>query len=342
MKYILRTTLSVMLACWLAGCGSETKKPAGTAAGKAYELIVSIPQAAWEGRLGDTLRSVFAAPVEMLNQVEPHFDMQRVVPSAVNDGLISRHRNILIIKSGAQYREPSMTAGYDVHAAPQLVVTVQGASDSLLAAYIGEHRTELLDIFQIAERDRALDFAARFKEPSIEKLVYEMFGMKIDIPKGYTLRNTEGNAFIWFAYEYPLASQGVFIYSYPFTGTEDFTQQALLQRRDEFARRIPGPSEGSFMTTNPEFIHTRYLKIHERTWSELRGFWEVHGDFMGGPFVSYSTLDKKSGRVVAIDCYVYSPKHPKRNLLRGLEHLVYSVSFPEETAREPQAGTADR
>ncbi len=50
------------------------------------------------------------------------------------------------------------------------------------------------------------------------------------------------------------------------------------------------------------------MKIGDRTWAELRGFWDVENDFMGGPFVSYSTLDEATGRVLTIDGYVYSPK----------------------------------
>ena len=50
---------------------------------------------------------------------------------------------------------------------------------------------------------------------------------------------------------------------------------------------------------------------------------------MGGPFVSYTTLDEREGELLTIDCYVYSPKYGKRNFLRPLEHLVYSVSFPK-------------
>ena len=35
----------------------------------------------------------------------------------------------------------------------------------------------------------------------------------------------------------------------------------------------------------------RLFRMEGRLWCELRGFWDVHGDFMGGPFVSYTTVD---------------------------------------------------
>lgn len=63
------------------------------------------------------------------------------------------------------------------------------------------------------------------------------------------------------------------------------------------------------MTTSEAFEPDyRMFRLEGRLWCELRGFWDVHGDFMGGPFVSYTTVDTATGRVLTIDCYVYSPK----------------------------------
>ena len=76
---------------------------------------------------------------------------------------------------------------------------------------------------------------------------------------------------------------------------------------------------------------SRVFRLEGRLWVELRGFWDVANDFMGGPFVSYSTLDTATGYVFTYDAYVYAPKLPphKRNLMRGVEHLLYTISFPQ-------------
>ncbi|MDE5851734.1 MAG: DUF4837 family protein, partial [Alistipes sp.] len=58
------------------------------------------------------------------------------------------------------------------------------------------------------------------------------------------------------------------------------------------------------------------------------GFWDVAGDYMGGPFVSFTTVDTATNRVFTLDAYVYSPKLHKRNFVRGVEHLLYQVDFP--------------
>ena len=74
----------------------------------------------------------------------------------------------------------------------------------------------------------------------------------------------------------------------------------------------------------------------------MRGFWDVEGDFMGGPFVSYTTVDTATDRVVTLDCYVYSPKLPKRNYMREVEHLLHLVKFPAATGSASATVTAGR
>lgn len=321
-----------LLALLLGGCGSRDSKL--TSSGGLYEIFVVCPKDKWDGRLGDTIRSILQEPVPMINQLEPIYDLF-YVPNYT--GLVMRHRNLLVVKTGSDYSDPSMTAAYDVDASPQIIVSVTGPSDSTVIAYMSEHRYELQTIFELAERDRAIAQNKKYYERELVELVRRKFGMQMQVPIGYKLRQ-ESPDFLWISYELPLASQGFFIYSYPYTGKENFSVEALLARRNEFAARIPGPSDSSYMSTYPDALpDLRHVRIDGRYWAEMRGFWEVHGDFMGGPFVSYSTLDLSTNRVITIDMYVYSPKKPKRNYLRQLEHLIYTVSFPDDEANVGQS-----
>ena len=73
----------------------------------------------------------------------------------------------------------------------------------------------------------------------------------------------------------------------------------------------------------------RTVVVNGKEWIEMRGFWDVENDYMGGPFVSYTTINDATNEVFTIDCYVHSPKYGKRNFIRPLEHLVYLISFPK-------------
>ncbi|MEG0498364.1 MAG: DUF4837 family protein, partial [Alistipes sp.] len=77
----------------------------------------------------------------------------------------------------------------------------------------------------------------------------------------------------------------------------------------------------------------RAFRLEGRAWIEMRGFWDVAGDFMGGPFVSYTTIDTVTNRVITLDGYVFSPKIEKRNFLRSVEHLLYTLRFPAEVTK---------
>jgi hypothetical protein len=314
---------------------SSTKK---VAQGAPYELLVVCNAPEWEGELGEALRALLEEPVPMLNQAEPHFDVLRITAGDFRN-ILTEHRNILKVVVSPQVAQTAIIAQYDVAAAPQLVMTFQGASQQAMVEYLRTNGDALLRVLEMAERDRTVKYAERHNVQLLNELIKEEFGVDMRVPKGYELRSQSAD-FLWASYEFPAASQGFFIYTYPYRGKGSLSVERLVAMRNEFARRIPGPSDGSYMVTveqipdaetgdytpfEPDYA---VVQIGDRKWIEMRGFWDVAGDFMGGPFVSYTTVNEAAGEVFTIDCYVHSPKDGKRNYIRALEHLVYLVKFP--------------
>lgn len=301
--------------------------------GGPFELFVIAPREIWKGPVGDTLRSVFGKEVEGVYQYEPSFDLLSV-PREQFKGNIERHRNLLVTQIGPQWPESSMTVEFDTYARPQMLVRVKGPSADSVAAYVSRNRDELLRVYEVAERDRFVERADRYRDEKITETIQEMFGFTMDIPKGYKIRNVIRPDFLWISNELPVASQGIIIYSYPYDSTRNINPDYLVARRDEFVRRVPGPSDGSYMITSTDVIRPEYkrVRIAGRTWAEVQGQWQVANDYMGGPFVSYTTRDRERNTLVTIDFYVYSPKYAKRNYLRQLESFVYTVKFPGDTA----------
>lgn len=313
----------------LAGSGLKA------AQGKPYELIVVCPQAQWTSAVGDSLRVLLEAPVPYLNQDEPLYDVLRVTERGFTN-LVVDHRNILKVVVDPTLAEAAVGVQYDVTSRPQIVLTLQGPDDDAIVAYLSAHGKELVQVIEQAERDRAVDYAEAFGQPAVTAAMRRVFDVVLPVPKGYIVADEEED-FVWARYEYPTASQGFFAYSYPYEGPHDLAPEALVAARNRFAARIPGPSEGSYMTTSDAFEPGyRMFRLEGRLWCELRGFWDVAGDFMGGPFVSYTTVDTRTGRVFTIDGYVYAPnlhRLRKRNLVRGVEHLLYGLEIPAGTER---------
>ncbi|MDR2890961.1 MAG: DUF4837 family protein [Alistipes sp.] len=329
-----KTIAAVLLvagAAGIASCGGGKGGDGGfkpESQGAPYEIVVVADHAEWDGPVGDTLRAMFYAPVPMVNRQETVFDVLRTLPDGFRK-LVTRHPNVLIVDIDEKYAEPAIKMAENVYAAPQMVISATAPDEASMAVLVDANRSDIMDLLENAERARDVADARDHTPEEVAELIRTKFGFEMGMGPGYTVRK-EADDFLWISYETPTGSQGIIIYTYPFSGIKDFDLENLVTRRDRFAGLIPGENPGSHMSTNPDFTELVYRRINDRQWSEMRGFWDVAGDYMGGPYTNYSTLDVAGQRVVAIDFYVYqpNPRMSQRNYRKQLEHYLYTVAFP--------------
>jgi hypothetical protein len=62
----------------------------------------------------------------------------------------------------------------------------------------------------------------------------------------------------------------------------------------------------------------------------MRGLWRLVNDFMGGPYISLAELDASNQRVVVAFGYVYAPGKSKRNFLKQVEAMIYSLKLNDQ------------
>lgn len=320
-KRIIAPLIAAIGAVLFSCHSSITEIPA---TGKPYEIVVVASKPLWNSAAGDTLRHFFQQNVAWLNQPEPLYDLLPVTPQTATDPTL-RHRNIITLSVGEQYKKSDLTATFDKNAKEQLYIDIVSPSIDSLASFIERNEGIMISIFDKAERDRFILKGERFRDVTIGEKIKEKFGFDMNIPKGYRIRDNQKD-FMWISYEMPLASQGVVIYS--FEPMDEMTTLEILYQRDLAVAKIPGPSEGSYMITETLFMpESTSVLINGVRWAETRGFWKVMNDFMGGPFVNYTTYDPATKHMVGIDLYVNAPdaKDGKRNYIRQLESLVLSV-----------------
>ena len=99
--------------------------------------------------------------------------------------------------------------------------------------------------------------------------------------------------------------------------------------RDSVVRRnVPGSFPNSYMKTERRFELSYELITYRGEYrGVLRGLWRMEGDKMGGPFVSHALLDKKKGRVIVAESFVYAPESKKANLIRRMEAALFTLRF---------------
>ena len=89
------------------------------------------------------------------------------------------------------------------------------------------------------------------------------------------------------------------------------------------------------MSTNATFTTYTPITLYGKYCGVLRGLWEMEGDMMGGPFVSFARLDEVNNRVVVAEGFVYAPEtDKKKNMMRRLEASLHTLRLPDEFETE--------
>jgi len=324
--------LFIILSIVFIGCtGDRSAKPKSS--GKTAEmLIVTDTDPLWEGPFGEAFREFFAEDYPALNQSEPFYEFGHIPINNFNDArMFKSHHNIMIAAVDDEYTRPFIDIRKDVWAKPQTVVRVIAPDVQGLTNLFNENKAGILEAFRKQDRERLENTFAAFRDRSVIGEVEKGFNLFMEIPSGfYVAKNMAG--FMWIRKETDNNSQGIIISSYDYTDTAAFTQARIISYRNAITKEyIPGPSEGSYMTVDASYIYPINAEIDFNGIYavETRGLWSVEGDFMGGPFVSYTFVDEKRNKVITVDGYIFAPNKPKRDLLIQMEAIINSLRFTE-------------
>ncbi|WP_321287930.1 DUF4837 family protein [uncultured Sunxiuqinia sp.] len=331
MKRIFSSTflLVVMAALLFTSCDDQTNMRKKIT-GKAGELVVVVPDATWEGATGKRFREIMAQPQLALPQDEPIFDLIQVPPNAFGE-IFKTTRNIIRVKISTTVDSSQVRFRKDIWAWPQSVVDINARSTEDFNQLLERHSDRIIAFMLKAERNRLQMNYRNYSDKAVKNTIKEKFNIDITIPPGFKVTLQREN-FAWVRYETPEISQGIIIYTYPYKSDSTFTKDFLLNKRDSILKaHVEGPASGSYMTTEHRIPPVFNVLEHNGNYAaEMRGLWRVEGDFMGGPYVNLSVLDAANNRIIALDGYVYAPRFDKRNYLRQVEAMIYSLKLPDQ------------
>lgn len=304
-----------------------------SASGEPYEMLVVMDDSAWERPAGRALFNVLDTDVPGLPQSERSFRIIQIDDSEFSR-TFSLLRNVIIPDINKIYTQTKFKFSRDVHAAPQMIMTIQSPNEEEFAAYLAKHKQVIIDFFTRVEMNRQVKYLEGKHSKLIDDLVRDMFGCHIAVPTELAYYK-RGENFLWATTNRESDDLNVVVYSYPFTDTDTFTEEYFLQKRDSFMKaNLPGPIDGSYMATDKNFVYTKDISVRGRYAMEVKGLWAMNGAVMGGPYVSHVRVDEQNGRVIVSEAFVYSPQKKKRDTMRKMEAALYTLTLPDENKDE--------
>lgn len=331
-KFIKYMVLALAAVVALASCSEEKKRQAllPNISGKAGEVIVVIDKGNWEGLVGNTLRQYLAQETPYLPQREPLFGLVNVPQNAFTN-MFQIHRNIIVVNINNTVTEPGVVIRKDVWATPQTVIYVNAIDSDSAAMIIEENSDLMIATIEQAERDRIIRNIKKYEELKLAPVVTEMAGGSPHFPSGYKLKKRTSD-FVWIEYAIEGVTQGILAYKYPVVeGEQMLSLESIIAHSNEMLKNnVPGMFENTYMTTSTAVTPgIEYKRYKGREFAEVRGFWEVYNDYMGGPFVSHAFYSPDGQEVIVLQAFVYAPKYDKRQYLRQVESIIYSYEWAE-------------
>lgn len=304
------------------GDGSKSKRILPASSGNINNLSVVIDNDFWASRIGNEIRTVFAAEVIGLPQQEPLFTMRQMPPIVFSD-FATRNRTILKIERDKPAETKILK---DVYATPQTVVVISGNSAKDIVGEINKNAKDIISAFkqtEIKQRQR-LAKKSLHKDKSIEGAL----GISIEFPSAYRIAKQDGK-FFWLRRDIKNGDANLIIYEMPLDAISkgDNAINDIIKMRDSIGKvHIPGPLDGSYMIT--EEAYTPFLNqttIDNKPTFETKSTWEVKDAFMAGPFINYAVKDEANNRLIVLEGFVFAPSTPKRDYIFELEAIIRSL-----------------
>ena len=336
-RFLTYLVLAAAAVLTIASCSEEKRRKAllPNISGKAGEVIVVIDKNAWEGAVGITLRDTLAADCPYLPQPEPLYTLVDVIPNGFNN-MFQLHRNIIIVNISSSVTEPGVTLRQNVWAAPQCVIGINAPDSETAVEVIKENSQKIITTLEQAERDREIRNAKKYEELAIARAVTEVLGGSPHYPSGYRLK-MKTNDFTWVTYEPQYTQQSILGFKYPVVpGEEMMSRESLISNINAMLEKnVPGMFENTYMTIAASIPPSvKYMNYKGHAFAEIRGLWDVHNDYMGGPFVAHAFYSEDGQDIIVLLAFVYAPKYDKRHYLRQVESVLYSFEWAQPKNNE--------
>ena len=313
-----KITIIYSILVFTLSCSESRQELLPSSNGNINNVSVVINDELWDGKVGEIIRENFGRPIYGLPQIEPVFSLSHI-PSRIFTGFATKSRTILKI-------DISETEGVfnfkNSYATPQRIIQITGKTPENIISNINKNINSIysaLYLNEIQEKQRRIS-----KNLNQTESVKKSTGLTLRFPSAYRVAKVDSN-FVWIRKDIETGSVNLFVSRY-----NDEYRRKVIQIRDSISKRhIPGPIEGSFMSTDLIYEpNTEEINIRGKQLLETRGLWEISGQFMAGPFLNYLLkIDNEKDEYIMLDGFVYSPGSNKRDYVFELEAIMRSLKY---------------
>ena len=320
---IQKLALTLLFFSLLVSCGKKSDQVTlVSSTGRINHILIVMNDEDWDGRIGDEIKQIIGEPVKGLPQEEDQFSVNQVDPLAFNS-LFKRHRNILFVGLDTIR---NFYSNHNIFANPQTTLTVLGEDKDDLIANIREHSKEIVSVFKDNDLRLYQHKLGKDTHDPEEIETLQNLGLNMKIPKAYRMVDDTGS-FMWYRHTTDRAMLNIIAYEIPLKGRE-VGDIDLVAERDSIGKNfIPGQFDNTYLRTEHNFTPVTHKESFSNiTALESRGLWLVEGDWMGGPYLSYTIHDPAWDRFIVIEGFSYSPATKKRDFVFELEAILKTSS----------------
>ena len=322
-KLIALLAIALVLACGQNTTTDRSYLPESVGSINALQVVAS-PEL-WEGPVGDSIRTWFAAPTPGLPQSEPLFSLSHLAPEHFTDFARSA-RLVLALELGAQDTTALKTNAF---AQPQLMAIAQGSSTERLLALVESHKTNWISqmkAFELKERQRRTQIS-----PKTPEGLAQDFGVELQMPSAYRIAAATKD-YYWLRKD--LVSNGttnILVYNAPLEMIPEAAEHPgryIRHIRDAVGARLLPVEDDSRFVTDTTYVPEITLELIEgRPTIISRGIWTLSDAFMAGPYLNLAIKDTLKQRYLILEGFSYAPSMSKRDLQFELESILRTVKF---------------
>ena len=319
----------LVITILLSSCVGNDKVILKESIGKINKVMVVAKISDWTGDVGKEVRNSFGELMVGLPQPESILDVSQVAPSGFSS-MMKASRNILII---SESNNEGFSVKNNIYAQPQIIVYVQAKDDAGIIKLLQKHKKEIKSIFLEADIKFTQSIFEKDKQDNTHYKTLQNLGISLTIPTKFNLVDDTGE-FLWLRNHLTsgiakTGSNNILVYSIPLIDESKIADNIVAVRDSIGEKYIPGTdAETQHMITEEAYTPFTFdATIDGKKAYETRGKWEVKNDFMAGPFLNYTIIDKKNNRLIIFEGFTYAPSVNKRAFVFELEAIAKSMKI---------------